>query len=258
MQKSTHCFDEEMHNFFQALACGEADNVTWIKDSKSDFTVNERLQVYAFAYKKRLFDAVITDYPATAAFLTSAVFQAYAKKFVTENPPRHWDLNLYSIAFANWLTAKNPAAACIAAVESTIVAVYWQPNEAALSPNFFSQISEEQLMNGRFIGKANVRLLTLAYAAEDFVQAYRDGQSKPLLPEKQYLLICKYQDVVKRIILENQEFYFLESLRTGKTLGESVENWLSLHPDAEEALLKALPLYFQRWFSFGIFSDFYH
>ncbi len=258
MSKITPEFVKEMHVFFQAVAEQNPDDSTWMKTSKANFSSAERLHVYAYAYRQRLLEAVMSDYPATSFFLTPEIFQSYAQQFVTEHPSRHWDLNLYSIAFANWLTAKNPAAASIAAVESAIVAAYWHPNEATLAADFFSQISEEQLMTGRFIRKAKAILLKLDYAAEDFLEAFRQGNPLPLLPQKQYLLLGKYQGIVKRIILENQEVYFLESLATGKTLGESVDLWLAQHPDAEAALIKALPLYFQRWFTLGIFSDFYH
>lgn len=283
MTNSPSEFSEEMQHFFQALADPNPADTSWIKTSKSDFNSAERLKVYTYAYHQRLLEAVITDYPGTAFFLTPEIFESYAQQFVTETPSRHWDLNLYSPAFAAWLKAKAIAttetpdpegkepegkktkeikkmkeAASIAAIEAAIVSAYWHSDAVGLSPDFFSQISEEQLMNGRFIRKSQAHLLQLDYAAEDFIQAFRQEAPQPLSPTPQAVLVCKYQEMVKRIIVTDTEVYFLQALAAGKTLNQSVEHWLKAHPNAEATLLEQLPLYFQRWFTLGIFSDFSH
>jgi Putative DNA-binding domain len=163
----------------------------------NEFPPEVRLEVYTKAYAIQLAGAVRDDYPLTAEVLGKESFEALAQAYVQATPSAFWDLNLYSIGFAEFLASceVNSLAQDLAAVESAETAVYWSKGEAAWKPP--ADLTPEQLLTLPLCLRRDSRLLALRH----------DIETK--LPTPTYLLVLRHGHRVQRYRLEPEEHHAL-------------------------------------------------
>jgi hypothetical protein len=80
------------------------------------FLVEQRLAVYANAYRRRLVEALASVFERCARLLGEADFDALALAFVDAHPPRDRSLGRYGVDFPEWLRARGPEWAVAAGV----------------------------------------------------------------------------------------------------------------------------------------------
>src|SRR5262249_13076605 len=69
----------------------------------ADVVDGRGLAVYNRQYWFRLLNALSTAYPITAALLGHWKFNDYAARFLSEHPPRSWDLDRAADGFHEWM-----------------------------------------------------------------------------------------------------------------------------------------------------------
>lgn len=80
------------------------------------FLVEQRLAVYANAYRRRLVEALASVFERCARLLGEADFDALALAYVDAHPPRHRSLGRYGVDFPEWLRSRGPEWATAAGV----------------------------------------------------------------------------------------------------------------------------------------------
>lgn len=83
------------------------------------FSVDQRLSVYANAYRRRLVEALASVYERCATLLGEDGFDALAVAYVEAHPPSDRSLGRYGVDFPDWLRARD-ATLGIAAGVATI------------------------------------------------------------------------------------------------------------------------------------------
>lgn len=219
----------------------------------TDISVAERLAVYADGYDTRLIDATLADYPALAHYMGASTCRAAIAAYVAATSSRHWDLNRYPVAFADFFTqhAVDKAAHALATLEAAIAHVFWAAESEPLMPDTLSRLSEEALAAQYFTLRAASCLLVLDYDANDYLGAFRAGAAPDTLNKKlQHVLVVRHHNEVKREVLDLVEYELLAALQAGLTFGDAVATV------SNQALLaERLPDYIARWFAGGFMQN---
>lgn len=219
----------------------------------SELSCMERLSVYVEGYDSRLIEATFADYPALAHFMGAESCRAAIAAFVAATPSRHWDLNSYPVAFAEYLVRheEDAAAHAIAALESAIAKVFWLPECAPLVPDALAGLSEEAFAAQRFTLRTAAQLLALEVAANDYLTAFREGMTPESIEKRpQYVLVVRHHHEVRREVLEQPEYALLNALQEGLPFAQAVAS-ISDYPQ----LADHLPNYIARWFAGGFMQN---
>ena len=80
------------------------------------FPVEQRLAVYANAFRRRLVEALASVFERCAAVLGDATFNALASAYVEVHPPRDRSLGRYGMDFPEWLRSRDPSLGVAAGV----------------------------------------------------------------------------------------------------------------------------------------------
>lgn len=213
-----------------------------------------RLGVYTKGYVLRLEGAVEVDYPALAHYIGKDAFEKAVVAYVKATPSVFWDLNLYSIGFADFLGqhSTDKAAHALARLESAIIDVFWLPDSKALEPAALAALSMDQLAGQVLPLRTACTLLALDYPAHAYLTAFREGNPPAVMEKKpEYICLIRSQNEVKRLLLDAEEYQLLALLERGETFGAALEQ-----AENTERLLQQLPGYLTRWLDAGFFADF--
>lgn len=211
---------------------------TWI-EPKENFPPNEQLQVYINAYRLRLADAIIEDYPKTAELLGDD-FKKLVKEYIEYVPSTFPDLANYCWGFADFISASPRArhgvwlqgqnnqmpgqarhdhmfdAAQLADTERKKAKCFDLENSPAITSSEIASITEEEFL------ALSVTPRKASFILQNFA-LYRDG------------------DEIKKIELAPEEIEFLQS---GKPIGELITN-----ANAEKT-----QTWFGKWLAAGFIS----
>lgn len=204
-----------------------------------------RLGVYTHGYTVRLEGAVEMDYPALEKYMGKDAFDTAVAAYVKATPSVFWDLNLYSIAFADFMKthSDDTATHALASLESALIDVYWLPDSEALDPAALATLTMDALAEKTFQLRAASTLLALEYTAN----AYVNGGA--LEKKAEYLCVIRAHNKVQCIVLDEAEHALLTALKNGASFGAA----LDAAKDAQ-ALAVKLPGYLARWLDIGMLS----
>lgn len=217
------------------------------------FPAKARLAVYVDGYATRLIDTTLADYPALAHYMGAGPCRALVEAFVAATPSPHWDLNRYPVAFANYVAQHEPNAAAhaIAALESAIASVFWLPESAPLMPEALAALPEEAFAAQHFRLRTASHLLSLDYAAHEYLTAFRQGAAPDMIHKiPHYLLVIRHHNEVRREVLEQAEYELLHGLAHGLCFVQAVSSISN-----QERLAEKLPNYIARWFAGGFLQN---
>ena len=97
---------ELQRSFRDYLVLGKADVIQPLIDNRVNR--NQRLGIYANAYKLRLKEALATDYTLLAAWLGEERFDAMAEHYIHAYPSRHYNIRRYGHLMADFLASTGP------------------------------------------------------------------------------------------------------------------------------------------------------
>lgn len=255
----TH-YSTQLTALHQAVVAGKiAEATPYVKQSDMRGASPEsRLAVYADGYVERLVGVVTADYPATQHLIGHDAFDAAARQFIADTPSMQWDLNLYSVGFSEHFAQHHEAAdaADIARLESAIVHGFWAQGSQALNPHTIAELAPEQLIEHHFTTRTALTLLTLDYAANDYLTAFRAGNPpEAMRKETQYLCILRHHHEVKRLLCKKEAFILLTTLRAQHTLAKAFDELASDESIDLPSLTTSLPHTLQDWLENGVFAD---
>ncbi|TQV86409.1 DNA-binding domain-containing protein [Aliikangiella coralliicola] len=95
------------HSFIDYLFDKESDISDFICD-KNGANKNDRLNIYRFAFKKRLRDVIDNDHPVLGQYLGDELFDLLVEKYIVLHPSRHVSLRHYCDDLPQFLSKQAP------------------------------------------------------------------------------------------------------------------------------------------------------
>ena len=160
-------------------------------------TVDHRLHIYHNAYRVRLLENLQDAFEKTWAYLGDESFEAEARAFIENNPPRHRSLRWHGTEFPKWLTNRFPDDTDIA----ELATLDWQlrcafdgANAEPLSPTALATLTAEQWEKVGFRFAPTLFIAPLRYNTISIWHAIDQEQTPPPaepLPEPSWLLVWR-------------------------------------------------------------------
>jgi len=255
-------------NYYQAFSAflknGDVDDLTEFVSAESREISRSYLQIYRNGFLKTSIEAIRNNFPVTSSVLTEEPFLAMARLYVNNHPPKIGTLTGYGEHVHEILDKQfdNKAASDIAKLDyawlSSLNSAYSPP----LSAERIQQLDQE----GVEVADLNVQLSKsslLTYLEYDVFELWQDlklNQSTDadlktktvttsLNSTLSTILFWQFEGEVIARSLDDDERVLLESIQSGKTLGEATEMTFELYPSAD------IPTIFSNLLSYHILTE---
>ncbi|MDE3036937.1 MAG: putative DNA-binding domain-containing protein [Pseudomonadota bacterium] len=227
-----------------------------IKDNPQ-LDAGKQLNIYIEGYRIRLLNAVKADYLALRYAMGKAEFDRLAKAYIEATPSSHFNLDRYSIAFADFLARywDDRFLRELAALEKAITEVFFMEESDPLESASLAGLTPEQFGGMVLIPRKASLLLPFTYPVNAYLTAFRADQS-PEKPDSatHYLYVYRHQNHIVRHELPQPAFALLKHLFLGQTVEEALENTLSQEANMAEFIIENLQSWFQEWTVAGFFT----
>lgn len=156
-----------------------------------------RLDIYRYAYRARLADALRDSYGHTAAYLGAEAFASLAGAYVDAQPSTHRNLRWYGASFAPWLRLEGRAApevAELAALDWALRRAFDGPDCVALGLADLGAIAPQAWPAMRLELQPTVERVRFAHNTVALWHALDTGQPAPAvarLPEENPVLVWR-------------------------------------------------------------------
>lgn len=246
-----------------------ADRVEELIGRSRAQTSIERLQVYSNAYRARLVEVLIGEYPAFVHALDEEAFVGLAAGYLEAYPPSSYTLGELGRSFADYLAATRPPHESeagtpdwadflidLARLERCYSEVFDGPGTEgvpALMPGVFRDLTPQQWLSSRLDVAPCLRLAVFQFPVHEYASAVRQ-QQEPEFPTAQItrLVIHRRDYIVRRKGMDAIEFELLTWLVEGKSIGEALEGLLNTNPESC-VTPEQLRRWFQEWAAAGFF-----
>jgi hypothetical protein len=233
------------------------------------FSATEGLSVYTNAYLERLVTCLLESFPAVARAVGEEAFRGLAVEYLHACPPAGPNLASLGAGFPPHLAATRPSDAAdwadclveLARYERALDEVFDGPGSEggdSLSVEGLAAISPDAWASSRLVPSPALRLLRLAYPVDDYwgaIRSLEEGGVAPALParRRQLVALSRRDHVVRRLVLDPDEFALLEGLLSGQPIGVAIAAVSGASSRADHALEEALTRWFARWMREGLF-----
>ncbi len=221
----------------------------------------DRLGIYANAYRLRLLEALHTDYPGLHALAGDAEFDAIGRAFIDAQPSTYYNLRWYGGELPKFLRAAEAyreykVLAEMANFEWALATAFDAPDEPVLRVEDIARVAPEAWATMRFRPHPSVQLVDLQWdvvavwkAADEKREAETPGQSD--VPVRWIVWRTELRTMFRS--LAHDEAIAFDALREGASFGELCETLLGWYePDAVAARAAEL---LKQWTHAGILSE---
>ena len=180
---------DKLQDAFQAYLLAAPNNaVAHIVDA-GNLNAEQRLGVYAEAYKLRLLEALETDFVALHAHLGADEFRALGLAYIEARPSRHYSLRYFGQHMAAFLSealphAKTPLLAELAAFDWALTTAFDAADDRALTVEDMSAVEAHDWPHLRFRARASVQRLDLHWNSPAIWKAADSGADALPTPER--------------------------------------------------------------------------
>ncbi len=229
----------------------------------------ERLEVYSNAYKARLIEVLIGEYPAFVHALGEDAFVGLAAGYLEVHPPVSYTLGELGRSFADYLVATRPPNESedgspdwadflidLARLERCYSEVFDGPGIEELPPldsDRFRHLPPEQWITSRLVAAPCLRLAVFRFPVHEYASAVRH-QQEPESPIAQVtrLAIHRREYVVRRTTIDAIQFDLLTRLVEGTSIGQALEQLIEANSQAV-VTADELSAWFRDWAAAGFF-----
>lgn len=208
----------------------------------------ELLEVYRYAYRARLEEALDDDFEAVRVFAGSR-WPSLVAAYLRDCPSASATLNDYGARFPAWLRQRRQVfLADLAALEWALVEVLHAPAAPALDLPALAKIPLEAWAEARFTPAGTLRLVTSPWPINDLLDAVRQGEVPPR-PGRRATAVVAYRrgfDLWRQALTPTAH-RVLAALLAGQPLGQALEPI----PDTQAPDILAC---FQEWVGKGFFA----
>jgi uncharacterized protein (UPF0276 family) len=238
----------------QAIMLGEKIDSRpseWIRNKK-DFPAEKQLRVYVNAYRWRLFDVVVEDYPILKIYLGEERFNSLINDFISDMPPEHFNIARYAILLPTYQQnhrTYDSFSSEICALETAISQLADSQETEALTPEHLVGITPDKLMESRLFLRKASQLFAFAHNVNDYFRAAKEEETL-IIPEKKatWLAVFRHEDVVWRMEVEEGEYNLLCQFVKNSTVGDALAS-------CGELTANNITEWFSRWMRNGLLSS---
>lgn len=229
----------------------------WIR-GKEQFPAKEQLNVYINAYRYRLYDVTAEDYPVLKHYLGEEAFDTLIWDLVNKVASTDFNISRYAAHLPAFL-AQHPSGdkiACELAILENTISQLCDPTETiALEPTHLAGITAESLMEMVLHPRIALQLLAFDYPVNNYYLAVKEELPTPLLiPQENFVVVFRHEDVVWRMELGKQEYYLLQKLFSNIPIGDALDTLQTELDLPEDALSAHLSEWFSRWIRNGLLA----
>lgn len=233
------------------------DPNAWIR-AKEQFAPADQLAVYINAYRYRLYDVTVEDYPVLKSYLGESTFDQLIKDFVNSVQSEHFNVGRYTTHLPAFLvrhSASDAFALELATLENAISQLHDPKETIPLEPSHLSGMTAERLMESVLVPREALQLFAFKHPVNKYYIGVIEGElPTPPTPAKTLLAVFRHEDVVWRMELAENEYYLLHKLFQGTPIGEALNALQGELGLPEDALAPHLSEWFSRWIRNGLLA----
>lgn len=228
-------------------------------------SAKERLDIYRSAYRARLVECLLDDYPVLAKTIGDREFEALAEAYIERHPSSSPNLNAYGRHMASLCEERRSAdldlpsgfASELAKLEWAIVEVIHAEAAGPLDVAELQASPPERWATARFAASEAVRLLKLDHRVNRHYQSVLDGapDASAQAREPSATLVYRSGPTVWRMDLTPMMVAVLGPLLAGRTIGQTLAELEAAVSDPGELqeLGRSLHVWFREWAGAGLF-----
>jgi len=239
---------------FEAYVKGEKSDIAElvVTDDKGDAL--KRLDIYRYAYQKRLVDILMNDYVSIYKILGTEAFFEMAKDYLQVYPStsftvRHFGQHLAAYFFAKKTYADYPYLSQLADFEWAKATVFDAPDTPVLSLSQLENIPLTAWEDATFSFIPAMKRLLYDYNIPQIWQSLKDGGdiSEPVALEKplSWVIWRKSLNPHWYSMPKEEDWFFIEA-RRGTTFGELCQGLFRWHDDEETVTRRAAEI-IRKW-----------
>ena len=229
----------------------------WIK-AKENFAPTDQLGVYINAYRFRLYNVTVEDYPVLKTVMGNNDFDHMLDDCVNHVHSTHFNIARYSALVPEFLSQHSTYTSFaheMARLESAIAQLHDTAETIALTPEHLAGLSPEALMERALYPRKALQLFAFDYPVNAYYKAVKEEENPALpAPQKSYVAVFRHDDVVWRMDLQEHEYHLLLHLFSGLTIGAALEKAQQELALNDEELPNQLFSWFSRWIRNGLLA----
>lgn len=228
-----------------------------------------RLEVYSNAYKGRLIEVLLGEYPALVHALGEEAFVGLASLYLEHHPPTSYTLAELGRHFPEHLARTRPPKdhendlpdwadflIDLARLERIYSEIFDGPgieNLPSLKADVLREISPDQWADTRLVPAPCLRLASFRFPVHAYATAVRQQRDPDeIVAEITHLAIHRRDYIVRRVELSESEFQLVSSLVAGRTIGQALEELIAAHP-GQQFDPSTINDWFRNWAAAGFF-----
>jgi hypothetical protein len=222
-------------------------------------TAAERIAVYQEMYPLRMRDALASDYPGLEHFLGDR-FWDLVTAYTNAHPSVRYSLNRlgdHVPAFLGRQTRLKPRAFLkdLALLELAVTESFDSREASVLRAKDLEDIPPAQLGRCRLVTVPSLRLVELAWNADDYLDTVRDENHQHPSPRKarSFVVVVRRNYSVYRFKVSEAAFLVLTDLKNGRSIETVVDRALRRR-GARRAAVDDFSGWFKMWTAEGLFS----
>jgi len=221
----------------------------------------ERLTIYANAYRLRLLEALDTDYPGLHTVLGDDEFDAMGRAYIAAHPSAYFSLRWFGNRMSEFLRStapysQYPVFAEMAAFEWAKSDAFDAANSAVASIHDMAAIPPDAWPGLKFVPHASLQRLDLRWNVPTVWKEINAEQEPPALEENDYpiaWLVWRQELLTYFRSLNVDEAWALDAMLQGETFAamcEGLTEWI----DAQNVAVHAAGL-LKQWLTDGLISE---
>lgn len=252
-----------LQNAFQGflLHANDADDIANSIVSDAKASSQQRLDIYAHAYRMRLSETLEQDFEALHTLLGDDQFHALCLSYLQAHPSQHYSLrylgqHMSSFLRTHDLYARQPVLAELAAFEWAMTDAFDAADSKVVSLHELAGFAPEQWGELRYSAHPSVQRLELWWNVTDIWRATRQGEEPPA-PQRGELgatwLIWRQELKTYFRSLSIEEVWAWQAACAGHNFGEICNGlcqWVN-----EETIPATAASLLQRWINDGLISE---
>lgn len=220
----------------------------------------DRIEIYRRGYHARLIECLVDDYPVLQHLLGEEEFDALCRRYISVHPSTAPSLNYFGRHMADLCRGSalpEPGfASDLATLEWAIVLAIHASSSESVGMEELARVPVERWPGARFSVNPSLRVLSLDYPANAYLQAFRQGKPAPSRePRATSVSVYRTGRNVWRLELDPTMVTLIESLAAGRTLETALGEVQGLLVGKSEAEAAQLVSHcFQNSIQSGLFS----
>lgn len=237
----------------------ETSAVDFVKPSRT-LSASQRVEIYTDMYFSRLLEVLGQEYSVVRELAGHEDFSRLIRAYLREFPSRHWSLNglgrkLPEFLAGKYRTPKKALLYDVARLECLMSIVFDAEPSNVLTSADVEHVAPQDFSTARLRTIAALELSSFDHAANAIVRAVRMDETLPALTKKRtFTVVWRKEWTVWRMDLTEPMFHVLGSLKSGRTIGEAIEEGARHHHGDAASLQTAVSHSFGEWISEGLFE----